>query len=106
MVSLSNLVDNVAEGIHKIKCKCGYDNKKCETCGIKYRDCECCLKYTNVKDDLILYNCLCCSRNYQKKFHENLKRRFANTYKFSNHDVIKFILWFWKVIYHYEYMDD
>ena len=29
--SLSNLADNLAEGIHKIKYKYRYDNKKCET---------------------------------------------------------------------------
>ena len=33
--SLSNLVNNLFEGIHKIKCKYGNDDKKCETCGIK-----------------------------------------------------------------------
>ena len=60
-----NLVDNLAEVIHKIKCKCGIDNKKCETCGIKYKDCECYLEYTNVKDDLIVYKFLCCSRKIQ-----------------------------------------
>ena len=43
--SLSNLV-NLAEGIHKIKCKYGHDNKKC-------KGCECCLEYTSVEDDLI-----------------------------------------------------
>ena len=32
--SLSNLV-NLSEAIHRIKCKSGYDDKKCETCGIK-----------------------------------------------------------------------
>ena len=26
--SVSNLVDNFAEGIHKIKCKYGHDNKR------------------------------------------------------------------------------
>ena len=31
---LSNLVDNLAEGIHKIKWKNGHDSKKCETYGI------------------------------------------------------------------------
>ena len=29
--SLSNLVDNLAEGIHKIKCKHRHDNKKSKT---------------------------------------------------------------------------
>ena len=28
--SLSNPVDYLAEGIHKIKCKYGHDNEKCE----------------------------------------------------------------------------
>ena len=51
--SLSNLVNYFAEGIHKIKCKYGYDNKKCKTCGIKYKDREFCLEYTNIKHDLI-----------------------------------------------------
>ena len=35
--SLSNLVDNLTEGIHKIKCK----------------DCDCFLEYESVKDNLI-----------------------------------------------------
>ena len=68
---LSNLVDKLAEGIHKIQCKYGHDNEKCETCGIKYKDCDCCLEYTNVKDDLIERKCLCCNKNYQKTFDEN-----------------------------------
>ena len=63
--SLSNLVDNLAEGIQKIKWKRGNDNK-CKTCGIKHKDCECCLEYSNGKVDLILYKCLCCNMNYQK----------------------------------------
>ena len=25
----------------------------------KYKDCECCLEYANIKDDLIAYKCLC-----------------------------------------------
>ena len=55
-----NLVDNLAEGIHKIKCKYGYNNKKYEIYGIKCKDSECCLEYTNGKDvftldKLILY---------------------------------------------------
>ena len=39
--SLSNLVNNLAEGIHKIKCKNKYNNEKYETSGIKYKDCDC-----------------------------------------------------------------
>ena len=33
--SLSNLVNYLSEGLHRINCKHGHDGKKCETCGIK-----------------------------------------------------------------------
>ena len=62
--SLSNLANNLSEGLHRIKCKLGYDNKKCETCGIKY--CYCFLEYKNFKDDLIKYKCLCCNKSLRK----------------------------------------
>ena len=45
---------------------------KCETCGITYEICDCFLKYTNFEDDLIECKCLCCNKNYQQKFDENL----------------------------------
>ena len=64
--SLSNFVNNLAERIHKIKLKYGNSNKKCETCGIKFEDCECCFEYTSVNDDSLQYKCLCCNKNYQK----------------------------------------
>ena len=47
MVSpLLNLVDNVAEGIRKIKCK----------------NCDCFPKHESVKDNLIKYKCLFCKK--------------------------------------------
>ena len=58
--SLSNLVDNLTEGICKIKCK----------------DCDCFLEYKNVKDNLIKYKCLSCNKDYSNKFYEKLKKRF------------------------------
>ena len=94
---LSNLVDNLADRIHKIKY--GHDNKKCEMCEIKYKDCGCYLQYTNIKVDLIEYTCLCCNKNYQKKIDKNLKKQFANIYKFSNHDINTFIFFLQKVVY-------
>ena len=90
--SLSNIVDNLDEGTYKIKCKYGHDNEKCITCRIKYKYCDCFLEYTNVKDDLREYIHFCCNKNYQKKFDGNLKKRFVNTYKLSNHDINKFFL--------------
>ena len=104
--SLSNLVNNLVERIHKIKCKYGPDDKKCETCGIKYKYCDCFIQYTNFKDDLIEYKCLYCNKTYQQKFDEKLKERFFSTYKFCNHDKNKFTLLLRKGVYPYKYMDD
>ena len=38
--TLSNLVNNISHGIHKIKCKFVHDDKKCEICGNKCKYCE------------------------------------------------------------------
>ena len=62
--------------IHEIKCKYRHGNKKYETCGIKYKDCDCFLEKSNFRDDFIGYKCLCCNRNYQKNFDESLKKQF------------------------------
>ena len=104
--SLSNLVNNLSEGIHKIKSKHGRKDKKCETCGIKYKYCDYFLEYTNFKDALIEYKCLCCNKNHQHNFDKNLKEQFFNTYRFSNNDNNKITLLSQKSVYPYEYMDD
>ena len=89
--SLSNFVNNLSKGIHRIKCKYQHDDKRCETCGIKYNY-NSHTEYANFKDDILEYKCLCCNKNYQHKFDKKLKEKFLNTYKFSNHDKNKFIL--------------
>ena len=73
--SLSGLVNNLSEGIHRIKCKYEHDNKNCETCQIKYKYCDCFLEYSVFKDDLIEYKCLCCNKNYQQMFDRKLKEQ-------------------------------
>ena len=80
--SLSNLVNNLSEGFHRIKCKLGHGDKKYETCRIKYKHCDCFLEYTNFKDDLIEDKWLSCKKIYRRKFDKKLKERFFNTYKF------------------------
>ena len=50
--SLSNLVDNLAERIHKIKCKY----------------CDCFLEYESAKQNLIKYKFLSCNKDYSNKF--------------------------------------
>ena len=52
-ILLSNVANKFCEGINKIKCKYGHQNKKCETCEITYKICDCFLECTNFKDDLI-----------------------------------------------------
>ena len=88
--SLPNLVDNLTEGIHKIESKCGHDKKGCKFCGIKYKDCECCLKCTSTKDDLTEYKWLCCNKSCPKKFDINLKRWFAINTNFLTMTSINF----------------
>ena len=61
-----DLVNNLSEGIHKVKCKHGHDDKKYETYEIKYKSSDCFLEYINFKNDLIEYKCICCNKNYQK----------------------------------------
>ena len=66
----------------------------------------CRLEYTNAKDDLLEYICLCCNKNHQKKFDKNFKKIFANTYTFSNHDLNEFILLLPKGVNPYYYVND
>ena len=63
--SLSNFVNKISGGIHKMKCKYRHADKKFETSGITYKVCNFCLEYANFKDDLIEYKCLCCNKNHQ-----------------------------------------
>ena len=62
--SLSNLVNNLSERIHRVKCKFGYNDKKCETCGIKCKYLDGFLEFASLKDDLTEYKCLCCCKSY------------------------------------------
>ena len=50
---LPNLVNNLSEGLRRIKCKLGHDDKKYETWGIKYKYRDCFHEYTNFKDNLM-----------------------------------------------------
>ena len=84
--------------ILKKKIKCKYGNN--------YKYCDCFLEYTEFKDNLIEYKCLCCNQNYQQKFEEKLKEHFFDTYKFSNHDNNNCILFLWKYVSPYQNMDD
>ena len=79
--SISNLVDNLTEGIHKIKCK----------------NWVCFPEYKSVKGNLIIYKRLPWKKCYSKKLNEKLKEKFKNTFQFSNNDI--------KNVYPNEYID-
>ena len=46
------------------------------------------------------------NKNYRKAFNENLKKRFFNTHRFSEHDTNNFFLFVQRSVYSYEYIDD
>ena len=86
---ISNLVDNLSEGIHSDKCT---DSKS-------YLD------YMITKDAQLIFTCFECKKNYKKDLHNELIKRFANIYEFCNEVINKFILLLRKGVYPYEYMD-
>ena len=87
--SLSNLVDNLSEGLY---------------CG-KGTDCKSCLDYMITKDDQLIFRCFECKKNYEKEFNKELMKRSGNMYEFCNGDINKFILLLKKGVYPYEYID-
>ena len=72
--------------------------KKCETFRITYKYCDCFLEYTNFKDDLIEYKCLCCNINYQQNVDEKLNQRFFNAYNFLTTIIIS-LFHCWKKVF-------
>ena len=86
---LSNLVDNLSEGLHNDKCK----------------DCKSYLDYVTINDNQLIFRCFSCKRNYEKNFNKDLIQRFANIYEFCNGGLNKFILLLRRGVYPYECMD-
>ena len=87
--SLSNLVDNLSEGLHSGKCT----------------DCKSCLDYMITKGDQLIFRCFERRKNYKKDLNNELIKRFANIYLFCNEDINKYMLLLRKVVYPYEHMD-
>ena len=54
--SLSNLVDNLSEGLHYDKCTY----------------CKSCLDYMMFKDDQLIFRCFECKKNNKKDFNKEL----------------------------------
>ena len=78
--------------------------KKCETCGIRYKCCDCFFEYANFNDDLIGYRCLICNKNCQKKFEEKFDN-FSIHANFLTMITISFLL-LQKGVCPCEYKDD
>ena len=90
--SLSNLVDNLSDGIH--------NNVKCT----RYKSSS---EYISIsKNGRVLFECFDCKRRYSIKFSKRLAKRFKNIYRFCNKDIDKFMLLLRKGVYPYEYIDD
>ena len=83
---MASSLSNIAEEIHKIKCK----------------NCNYFLEFESVKDNFIKYRWLSCNKDYSNK----LDQKFKSTFKFSNNEINKFILLLRKGVYLYEYTDD
>ena len=87
--SLSNLVDNLSEGLHNDRCI----------------DCKSCPDFMTTNGEQLIFRCFECKKNYEKVFNKELIKRFANIYEFGNGNINKFILLLRKGVYQYEYMD-
>ena len=87
--SLSKLVDNLTDNIHNDKC-------------IKCKSNLCFVRAMNEK---LIFKCIDCEKEYEKEFNKELIERFANTYKFCDNDLDKFIMLLRKGAYPYEYME-
>ena len=69
--SLSNLVNNISEGIHKIKCKYRHDDKNVKLAELNINIGTVSFfffffEFKNFRNDVIEYKCLCCIKNYNK----------------------------------------
>ena len=87
--SLSKLVDNLTDNIHNDKC-------------IKCKSNLCFVRAINEK---LIFKCIDCEKEYEKEFNKELVERFANTYKFCDNDLNKFIMLLRKGVYPNEYID-
>ena len=57
------------------------------------------------KDKKLIFGYFTCKKNYEKDFNKGLIKKFANTYKFCNNNLNRFIMLLRKGVYPYEYMD-
>ena len=87
--SLSELVDNLSNRLH---------SKKCTDCGLD-------LEYMIAKDDILIFRCFKCKKNYKIDFDKELINKFSSVYDFCAGDINKFVLLLREGVYPYAYMD-
>ena len=58
--SLSNLLDNLSEGLHSDKCT----------------NCKSCIEYMTTKAEQLIFRCFECKKNYKKDFNKELIYEF------------------------------
>ena len=68
--------------------------------------CKSNLCFVRAINEKLIFKCIDCEKEYEKEFHKELLERFANTYKFCDNDLNKFIMLLRKGVYPYEYIDE
>ena len=88
--SLSKLVEKLTDNIHNGKCiKCKFN-----------------LCFVKPRNEKLIFKCIDSEKEYEKEFNNELIERFANTYKFCDNDLDKFLMLLRKGVYPYEYIDE
>lgn len=84
MASLSSLANNLVERLHRGKCE----------------NCEPGLEDATFKDNTLTFKCLDCNKNSEKKFVEDLTKKFSYTYWFYDGDIDNFFCCCGKLFIH------
>ena len=54
--------------------------------------CKSNLCFVRAINEKLIFKCIDCEKEYEKEFNNELVERFANTYKFCDNDLDKFIM--------------
>ena len=71
VISISTLAGRLTEGLYKDKCQ----------------DCMSSPEYVMAKESTLTFKCMECNKSYDKKFNEDLIKRFEITYRYYHRDI-------------------